>query len=435
MAQYRHAKGPSPLQVFLIVLVVILSIGVVAGAAFAVYHFGFDKEEEVPTQAPVVPTIATFDEAPTEPATEDLDAKYTELAKKYVSNMSEDEKIYQLLITTPESLTGVDAATMAGDATKAAIEAKPVAGIVYDAINFEDSAQTTELIKTTQSFAKTSMFIAVAEEGGESSPVSSKLGTTKFEAMSTYAAQGEQKVFDNATQMAKDLTKFGFNLNLAPIANLEGDNAYSTDAAMASPLVAQGVKGMQENGVISALKTFPVLKDSDKSAQDLKASEFLPFSAGIANNSGIIIAGDAVMTSIDAENPAFMSKNVIAELLIKELKFNGVVMTSDLSTDYITGNFETAQIVENALNAGVNIFFKPSDLDAYVEAIKNAVANGKVTQQQIDDSVAKIITLKYKYGILSETATAQTATEASTETATSVASEVASEASTQTATQ
>lgn len=435
MAQYRHAKGPGPLKIFIVVLVVLLSIGVVAGAAFAVYHFGFDKEEEVPTQAPVVETIATFDEAPTEPATEDLDAKYTELAKTYVSNMSEDEKIYQLLITTPESLTGVDAATMAGDATKTAIEAKPVAGIVYDAINFEDSAQTTELIKTTQSFAKTSMFIAVAEEGGESSPVASKLGTTKFEAMSTYATQGEQKIFDNATQMAKDLTKFGFNLNLAPIANLEGDNAYSTDAAMASPLVAQGVKGMQENGVISALKTFPVLKDSDKSAEDLKASELLPFSAGIANNSGIIVAGDAVMSSIDAENPAFMSKNVIAELLIKELKYNGVIMTSDLSTDYITGNFETAQIVENALNAGVNIFFKPSDLDAYVEAIKNAVANGKVTQQQIDDSAIKIIALKYKYGILSETSTAQTATEASTETATVAASEVATEVSTQTATQ
>ena len=122
MAQYRHAKGPGPLKIFIVVLVVLLSIGVVAGAAFAVYHFGFDKEEEVPTQAPVVETIATFDEAPTEPATEDLDAKYTELAKTYVSNMSEDEKIYQLLITTPESLTGVDAATMAGDATKTAIE-------------------------------------------------------------------------------------------------------------------------------------------------------------------------------------------------------------------------------------------------------------------------------------------------------------------------
>lgn len=433
MAQYRHAKGPSPLQIFIVVLVVLLSIGVIAGAAFAVYHFGFDKEEEVPTQAPVVPTIATFDEAPTEPATEDLDAKYTELAKTYVGKMSDDEKIYQLLITTPESLTGVDAATMAGDATKAAIEAKPVAGIVYDTINFEDSAQTTELIKTTQSFAKTSMFIAVAEEGGENSPVASKLGTTVFEATSTYVSQGEQKSFDNATQMAKDLTKFGFNLNLAPIANLEGDNAYSTDAAMASPLVAQGVKGLQENGVISALKTFPVKTDTDKSVDDLKASELLPFTAGIANNCGIIVAGDAVLSSIDADNPAFMSKNVIAEILVKELKYNGVVMTSDLSTDYITGNFTTDQIVENALNAGVNLFFKPSDLDAYVEAIKNAVANGKVTQQQIDDSVTKIIALKYKYGILGETtnASAPTATEVATETST----EIATEAATQTATQ
>ena len=431
MAKYRHAKGPGPLQVFIVVLVVLLSISILAGAAFAVYHFGFDKEEEAPTEATSAPTIATFDQAPTEPATEDLDAKYTQLAKTYVSNMSDDEKIYQLLITTPESLTGVDAATMAGDATKTALESKPVAGIIYDAVNFEDEAQTTELIKTTQSFAKTSMFIAVAEEGGENSPVSSKLGTTAFEAMSTYATQGDQKAFDNAVLMARDLTKFGFNLNLAPIANLEGDNAYSTDAAMASPFVAQGVKGLQEKGIISALKTFPVLKDTDKSADDLKASELLPFTAGIANDCGIIIAGDAVMSSIDAENPAFMSKNVIAELLIKELKFGGVVMTSDLSTDYITGNFETAQIVENALNAGVNIFFKPSDIDAYAEAIKNAVANGKITQQQIDDSVTKIIALKYKFGILSQNASSQTATAVSTETATELSTEVATQNATE----
>ena len=425
MAKYRHAKGPSALQIFIVALVVILSLGIIAGAAFAVYHFGFDKEEKAPTSAPTVPTVATFDEAPTEASTEDPQLKYNAMAQAYVSNLSDDEKIYQLFITTPEALTGVDAATLAGDATKTAIEAKPVSGIVYDSINFEDEAQTTELIKNTQSFAKTAMFIAVAEEGGENSPVASKLNTTKFEAMSTYTEQGEQKAFDNASQIAKDLVKFGFNLNLAPIANLEGDNAYSTDAAMASPLVAQAVKGLQENGVISALKTFPVLVDSDKSADNLRASEFLPFTAGIANNSGIIVAGDAVLSSIDSENPAFMSKNLISELLIKELKYNGVVMTSDLSTDYITGNFEVQQIVENSINAGVNIFFKPSDLDAYVEAVKTAVANGKITQQQIDESVTKIIALKFQYGILGEASltahTTQTASETASQTATELA--------------
>ncbi len=429
MAKYRHAKGPSALQIIIVSLIVILSIGIVAGAAFAVYHFGFDKKDEAPTEAPTVPTVATFDEVPTEPATEDPELRYSQMAQDFVKNMSDDEKIYQLFITTPESLTGVDAATVAGDATKSAIEAKPVAGIIYDSQNFEDSKQTTELVSTTQSFAKIPMFMAVTEEGGTSAPVASKLGTTTFEAMSTYAQQGEQKAFDNAAQMAKDLSKFGFNLNLAPIANLEGDNAYSTDAAMASPLVAQAVKGLQENGVICAVKTFPVLTDSDKSADDLRASEFLSFTAGIANNCGIIVAGDAVMSTIDSENPAFMSKNLIAEILVKELKFNGVVMTSDLSTDYITGNFTTEQIVENSLNAGVNLFFKPADLDAYVEAVKSAITNGKITQQQIDDSVTKIIALKFKYGILSENATV-TATENPTE----AASDASTETTTETAT-
>lgn len=422
MTKYRHAKGPSTLQIIIVALVVILSLGIIAGAAFAVYHFGFDKKDEAPTEAPTTPTVATFDEAPTEAPTEDENAKYTQLAQTYMSNMTEDEKIYQLFITTPEALTGVDAATVAGDATKSAIEAKPVAGIIYDSANFEDSTQTTDLVKTTQSFAKTSMFMAVAEEGGDNSPVSSKLGTAKFEDMSTYAEQGDQKAFDNAATIAKDISKFGFNLNLAPSANFEGSNAYSTDAAVSSPLVAQAVNGFQQNGVISALKTFPVLVDSDKTSDDLRASEFLPFTAGIANNTGIIVVGDAVMSSIDSENPAFMSKNVVTEILIKELEFNGVVMTSDLSTDYITGNFTTEQIVENSLNSGVNLFFKPSDIDAYAQAIKDAVSSGAITQQQIDDSVTKVLALKFKFGILNDNlAISQTATEVATEASTEAA--------------
>lgn len=427
MAQYRHAKGPSVLQIIIVILVVLLSIGILAGAAFAVYHFGFDKKDDTPTVATTAPTVATFDEAPTEAPTEDENLKYTELAQKYISNMSEDEKIYQLFITTPEALTGVDAATVAGDATKSAINAKPVAGIIYDADNFEDSTQTTDLLKTTQSFAKTSMFMAVAEEGGDNSPVSSKLGTAKFEDMSTYTEQGEQKAYDNAAAIAKDISKFGFNLNLAPVANFEAPNSYATDAAVASPLVVQAINGFQENGVISALKTFPVLKDSDKTSDDLSSSEFLPFIVGINRNCGMVVVGDAVMSSIDNENPAFMSKIVVAELLQKELEFNGVVMTSDLSTDYITGNFTTEQIVTKSLNAGVNIFFKPSDIDAYVTAIKNAVSNGSITQKQIDDSVTKILALKFRFGILGETAatSAQTSTETATEIATSVATEAA----------
>ncbi len=427
MATYRHAKGPSALQIIITVLIVVLSIAILAGAAFAVYHFAFDKEEPVETQPPTTPpTVATLDEAPTEAQTENPDLQYEVMAQDYLKGMSEDEKIYQMLMVTPEALTGVDVATVAGDTTKAAIEKYPVGGIIYDAQNFEDAEQTTELIKNSQSFAKTAMFIAVAEEGGKNSPVSSKLATTAFEDMSTYVKDGEQKIFDIASIIAKDISKFGFNLNLAPVANLEGDNSFGNDAATVSPFIAQAVNGYQSNNVISALKYFPVATDTDKAAAELTASEFLPFTAGIQNGVGAIVIDNVKVNPIDSENPAFMSERFISELLIKELKFSGVVMTQSLSDEAITSKYSTDEIVTGTINAGVNVLLAPNNIDEYTSSIKSALAEGKITQEQIDSSVTKILTLKFKFGILG-TATSTTTSENASESATVGSSETATQ--------
>lgn len=415
MATYRHAKGPSALQIIITILIIVLSLAILGGAAFAVYHFAIDKEEPAPTTPPTTPpTMATFDEAPTEAPTEDPDLEYTTMAQSYLKNMTADEKIYQMLLVTPETLTGVDVATVAGDATKSAIEEYPVGGIVYDEDNFEDEEQTKDLIKNSQSFAKTPMFIAVAEEGGENSPVSSKLGTTAFEDMSTYTKDGEQKIHDIADIIAKDLSKFGFNLNLSPNANLEGDNSFGTDAATVSPFVAQAVNGYQSNKVIATLIHFPVAVDTNKAAGQLTNSEFLPFSAGIQNGVGAIMIGNVMMAPIDGQNPAFMSKQIVSELLIDALKYNGVVMTPDLSDEAITSKYTTDQIVTGTLNAGVNLLLAPADIDEYVTSIKTALNNGEITQEQIDSSVTKILALKFKYGILTEAYSAPT--EATTQT-------------------
>ena len=424
MATYRHAKGPSVAQILIIVLVVVLSIGIISGAAYAVYHFAFDKDEVTETLPVATTPPATFEQVATEAPTEDPELKYSQMAKDYMSKMTDDEKIYQMLMVTPETLTGVDVVTMAGDATKTAVETYPVGGIIYDADNFEDTQQTTDLIKNTQSFAKTPMFMAVAEEGGVNAPVASKLGTTTFENMSTYAQEGDKKAYENASTIAKDINKFGFNFNFAPVANIEGDSAYGTDANTVSPLIAQATKGFVDNKVISATKSFPAVSDTDKPAEELTANEFLPFTAAIQNSAGAIVVGNVKATAIDSENPAFMSQKLISELLIKDLKFNGVVMTSDLSDATITSNYTTEQIVTGSIGAGVNMFLTPSSIDEYVSAIKSALESGAITQQQIDNSVAKILTLKFKYGILTE------ATATPTEAATDVATEAMTEAET-----
>ncbi len=398
MSKYRHAKGLSPMQILIIIGIVIVSLAIIGGGAFAAYHFTAGKEEPTTavTVATTAPTIApaTVDELPTEAV--DADAKYTDLAKKHLENMSLDEKIYQLLVVTPETLTGVDVATAAGDATKTAIEKYPVGGIYYSADNFEDATQTTDMIKNSQSYAKTSMFIAVAEEGGENAPVSSKLNTTKVDF--TFAQDGGKQTFENASTVAKDLKKFGINFNFAPASNLSGDTKPET----VGENVAQAVKGYKSDFVVCAPKYFPVSADSEKTLDELKTSDLVPFVSAIKDGADAITLTANKVTKIE-DIPAFMSKKVVTDTLINELKFNGVIITPNLSDSSITDAYDTTAIATGSIKAGVDILFCPENIDEYYTAIKGAFDSGDITIERIDSSVTKILALKYKYGILEET--------------------------------
>ncbi len=410
MSKYRHAKKPSALKIVLIILCVLVSIAIIVGAVFLISGLTSDKKDKNEPAPTVEQTQPPATVPPTQAPTEDPQLKYTTMAQEYMGTMTDDEKIYQMLMVTPESLTGVDVATMAGDATSNAITEYPVGGIYYTAQNFEDSEQTTELIETTKSFAKHPMFIAVSEEGGENAPVASTIGSTDIDVMSAYSEDGELVAFENADAIAKDIKAFGFNLNFAPTAVLNGDNAYSTDPAVAGTLVNQAVKGYQSNDVVSVLSSFPDVADSDTSYEDMKTNEFVPFVSAFNGGADAIMIGNCTASAIDADNPAFMSSRVVTDILIKDLQFGGLIMSPMLNDESITGTYSADDIVTKSINAGVNMFVCPDDIDTYYTAIKSALDNNLITQQQIDESVTKILTLKFKYGILDENSFSTSAT-------------------------
>ncbi len=405
MAKYRHAKGPSALHIILTILASLLVIAAIVYGVFALLNFTPDKDVEIePTQPVATQPVATKDETPTEAPTEDPQLKYTAQAKDYLSSMSEDEKIYQMLIVTPEALTGVDVATVAGDATKEAIESKPVAGIYYSSQNFEDEEQITDLLKNTQSFAKTPMFLALTDEGGENSPLYSKFSTAK-----------DNNLYKNdsnyAGSLASGIAKFGINMNLAPCANLEGDNTFSSEAKAVGDSCRGVVDEFSSKGIISAVKHFPVASDSSKTTQDFIGNETHPFVESINAGAGIVMMSNAKLSAIDNVDPAFMSQKIVKDLLVDGLKFNKVVMTPNLSDGSIKGVYEPQQVVVGSIKAGVNLFLCPADIDTYVNAIKDAVKNGDITQEQIDASVEKILALKFEYGLIKTVESAQTETQ------------------------
>lgn len=424
MANYRHAKkGPSPIVIR--ILIIILCVLVVAAGAWAVYHFVLanpNKSNTTPSTKPEIPTwdVATKSEATTvAPTTENPDKEFEQLAEKYMSTMSETDKICQLFIVNPELLTGVDVVTEAGDMTKEALQKYPVGGIIYFDQNLESAEQTKSLISNSQSFAKTKMFIAVNEEGGDISPCAQKLNTTKLNNMFSYRKDGEKTAYNNAKTIATDIKQFGFNLDLAPVCDVLtnkdntaiGERAYSDDFKEASTLIPQAVKGFTDSGIISTLKHFPGHGDTKEDSSETPAhvtktkaelikEELTPFKAGIDAGAEMVMVGHLVVDDIDPTCPATLSKKVVDDILRTGLKYDKIVITDSMQKGAITANYGTKDAVVRAINAGADMILMPSDLETAVDSVYKAIEDGVIKQSQLENSVKKILTLKYKCGIL-----------------------------------
>ena len=446
-AHYSEApKSKAPL----IIVIVILVLALLGGGCYALMHFGiipnpFETPTEAPTEGIVIPTLTPTPsivptEAPTEPG-------FDEMAEQTLSRLSDREKFLQLIITTPEVLTGVDEVNMAGETTQKAITDYPVGGIVYSDVNFEDLEQTKELLSKSQSFAKIPMFLAVDEEGGDVARVASKLGTKSFKNMYSYKDDGAETAHDNAEIIGSNLRAIGFNLDFAPVADVFsnpentviGERAYSDNFDQAAELVASAVTGFKDGGVRCTLKHFPghggTAEDSheglafvDKSVTDLKSNELTPFKSGIDAGADMVMVGHLVVSALDDSLPATLSKNVVPTLLREELGYDGVVITDSMQMAAVTDNYSHDEIVQGIFDADIDMILMPDDLDSYVESFEKLLAEGSITREQLDRKVKRVLTLKYSAGVIrldgSQTAP-ETSSEAPSETVTEAVTETA----------
>ena len=95
--------------------------------------------------------------------------------------------------------------------------------------------------------------------------------------------------------------------------------------------------------------------------------------------------------------PSSLSKVIVTDLLRNELKFNGVVITDGLNMKALTKNYTEKEIYERAINAGVDILLIPVSSKSAIEKIKTSISEGAIDENRINESVKRILKLKYKY--------------------------------------
>ncbi len=342
--------------------------------------------------------------------------------EEILGKMTLEEKVYQMLFVQPEDITKVGEVYSAGDATKEAIKKYPVGGIIYFKPNLKNREQTIEMISNTQSYSKIPLFISVDEEGGLVSRLGAnpEMGTTKHPAMAEIGETKEpKKAYDVGVTLGKELKELGFNVDFAPVAdvlvikdNTEiGSRSFGYDAENVSLMVENLVKGLEENGVSATLKHFPGAgavtgdshekpTESNRTIEEIRKTELRPFKAGIdAGADFVMISHMKLMNATKEQLPSSLSEEVIQKMLKEELGFGGIVITDSLRMNAVSNIYTPAQIGVMCVNAGIDMILMPADFEATHAAIVDAVKNGEITEERINESVRKILALKIKKGL------------------------------------
>lgn len=358
--------------------------------------------------------VARQAEAP-QPTQEERQA---DRAQTLLDGMTAREKICQLLIVSPEALTADGAAvTELTPELTAALQEYPVGGFLLATGNLETREQTVQLVSGLQGASATRLFICADEEGGQVGRLMYTIGTTKLNSMFSYRALGTQTAYNNAVTLATDLQACGFNVDFAPVADVWsnpkntviGDRAYSDDYDEAAELVAAAVQGFRDSNTICCLKHFPghgsTETDShqqaaivNKTLHKLLQEDLKPFLSGMEAGADMVMVGHLTVPSMD-EQPASMSYKLVTSLLRRQLTFRGVIVTDGLQMQAL-GDYTDAEKAVRCLQAGVDVLLEIEDVPGAVAAVEQALADGTLSQEQLDASVLRVLNLKLSHGIL-----------------------------------
>ena len=339
-----------------------------------------------------------------------------EVVEAIISEMTLEEKVAGLFIVTPEGITGVDTAVQAGDGTKKALEQYPVGGLIYYYKNIQSEEKIKKMVENSVSYCKYPMFIGVDEEGGDVARLAKALKLDNVGPMEDIGNTGDtNKAYEAMKTVGTYMTSYGFNLNFAPLADIRyegdhaalGDRAFGSDGTVVAGMVTAAMKGLEDTGVTACVKHFPGVGDAsedthnglavvDKSLDEMKQSDLLPFISVIENGANMIMVGHVSLPQIIGDNtPATMSKEIMTELLRSELGFNGVIITDAMNMSAITEYYGADEAAIRALKAGADMVLMPEDFKIAYEGVIEAVKDGTISEERINNSLKRVFRIKY----------------------------------------
>jgi beta-N-acetylhexosaminidase len=247
---------------------------------------------------------------------------------------------------------------------------------------------------------------------------------------------------------AKQARAMGINWLYAPAVDVNNnpDNpvinvrSFGEDPAQVSAFAKAFIEGAQSAGALACAKHFPGHGDTatdshiglpvvDVSKERLERLELVPFRAAIEAHVGSIMSAHIALPQIETEAaapvrqlsereaataeflsqteekttrvtlPGTLSPKVLTGILREELKFNGIIVTDAMNMAALAARYTPAEAAIRAIKAGADVIIKSPDIDAAITGVKQAVANGEISEARVNASVERILRAKAALGL------------------------------------
>lgn len=371
------------------------------------------KPENPPLEQSTTPP-ETLVQPTTTPHVETIDEK----VNRIVSAMTLEEKVYQMIIVAPESLTGQGRVTQAGQTTKDCINMYPVGGIIYFGSNIVNESQITEMLSNTQKYSLErtglKMFTCIDEEGGRVARIGNNTAFPVITFSDMAYIKGEAEAYNVGDTIGGYLSRYGFNVDFAPCADVItnpenkviGTRSFGTEPGVVSSMSLSVAKGLKSHGILAAYKHFPghgaTMGDThegfaytDKTLEELMKSELVPFKSAADNGIDMVMVAHISVPKVIGDNtPSSLSYRMITGVLREQLGYKGLVVTDALNMGAIANNYTSETAAVMAVKAGNDLLLMPKDFKAAAGAIINEVRNGNISEERINESVRKIVRAK-----------------------------------------
>ena len=295
-------------------------------------------------------------------------------------------------------------------------------GVIFFSRNIEAPEQVAELSADSELLGRTSpAWVSVDQEGGRVARL--KEPFTKWPPMATLGRAGKQSdalAERFARALAEELIAVGITLDYAPVLDIHtnpknpviGDRALAERAEDVARLGRVIIRALQGAGLAACGKHFPGHGDTSADShfelpvvehppERLRAIEFEPFRAAIAERVAFIMTAHVLVPSLDEKRPATLSPDVVQKLLREELNYDGVILSDDLEMKAVSAKYDVPDAAVDAIRAGCDaVLVCSGDVDLQgrtLEALVRAVESGHIPSKRHDEAFARLRRAKQRF--------------------------------------